>query len=111
MSKYTKAVEQCMDGLTHESVGVCPDCETCAEDFGFCCVHALNAEIESGEVVDDGGFSQSDCDTCGSSLYGARYSAHAVLDSSKDREVIHLSVCVDCMQYIANGDKPESWEG
>lgn len=53
---------------------------------------------------EDLGFSWHDCECCGSPLGGDRYKA-AILDEAL--QSIELSVCADCINYIANGDVPE----
>jgi hypothetical protein len=62
------------------------------------------------EVGDEGSFSWSSCDACGSSLGGTRHAAHGLISPkkyAKRTEVIHLDVCTDCLFYTANGDLPE----
>lgn len=57
-------------------------------------------------------FSWSACDACGSTLGGDRTPAHG-LDTNG--AVLHMHVCVDCVEYLANGDLPEDdaldWTG
>ena len=85
MSAFTKAVDRELSGMTNESAGICPGCPE--EDEGF--------------------FSWSACEVCGSTLGGNRYPAHA-LDANG--EIVHFDACVDCYTYIATGDEPETWE-
>lgn len=60
--------------------------------------------------AEEGGFSWSECDICGSSLGGDRYPAHWIYTAPDGRRSIeHERVCVDCLMYAANGDVPESW--
>lgn len=62
------------------------------------------------EIGDEGSFSWSSCDACGSSLGGNRHAAHGLISPKKyarRTEVIHLDVCTDCLFYTANGDLPE----
>ncbi len=54
---------------------------------------------------EDLGFSWSGCDCCSSDLGGDRFKAVAL--NNKTMEHYDLEVCVDCVQYIANGDVPE----
>jgi hypothetical protein len=56
--------------------------------------------------AEEGGFSREGCDSCGSTLAGDLFPAH-YLDAA--REIVHCVVCVDCLQYHANGELPESW--
>ena len=89
MSKFTKAVEHGLEGLEFVSTGIIETCEECPE-------------------FDEGSFSWSTCDCCGSHLGGDRFAAHG---RDIDGNILHLDVCVDCLMYIANGDEPETWEG
>jgi hypothetical protein len=68
--------------------------------------------VQSGEVCDEGIFSWSSCDSCGSHLGGSRYAAHAVRRGDDGKiDIQHISICEDCMLFHANGDEPEVWEG
>ena len=59
---------------------------------------------------DDLGFSHHSCDLCGA-FPGDRYAVTALPDNPADnRDYVALSVCQDCLCYIANGDEPEDWE-
>lgn len=84
-----EATTKSMEAL---STGFCPDCFDCTE-------RGLTEEGGGAQ-----GFSWRPCETCGSRLGGDREAAH-YLDS--DREINHVSVCIDCLHYIANGDIPE----
>jgi hypothetical protein len=88
MSKFTDAVEQGTEGLDYLSTGYASHdlCDECLE-----------------EQDDEGFFSWSSCDCCGSSLGGTRYAAHG---RDKDGNLVHLDVCSDCLMYLANGDEP-----
>lgn len=106
MSAYLDAFHRETDGLKHLAVSLVGDCESCRfpystdpEDF--------KRRVEAGELNDEGGFSWSSCDACGSHLGGQRYSAHAFTEKG---ERLHLEVCEDCLVFIANGDEPASWE-
>ena len=87
VSAYTEAVERELRGVEAVSVGAAKDCGEC-----FAC---------EPEAV----FSWSSCDGCGSSLGGDRYPGHGLIDGT----LYHFEFCVDCVQYIANGDEPEEW--
>lgn len=84
MSKFTEAVKRGLEGFTHESVGPCPGCPEEHED-------------------EEGHFSWTSCDVCDSGLAGDRFAAHA---RDAEGNIIHLEICVDCLQYIANGEEP-----
>jgi len=78
-------------------------CEDCVSAFGT---------SDQSEMIDEGGFSYSDCECCGSSLGGDRYAAHSF--SSLDVEyalLIHWDICIDCRDYLANGELPQHLEG
>ncbi len=108
MSDFTEAVNRGCEGLEFISPGVCPGCSNCQEELGYCCEHSFKAAYEAGEIEEEGSFSWSACECCGSPLGGDRHVAHGV---DADGEIVHFSVCVDCMLYLANGDEPEDWEG
>ena len=138
MSKYTDSVDDCLKGIECASPGisaVCPECQSAwrhnfiltesISDLGDCSLQELLECTDDNETTledalfllwfrhcepeDEGSFSWSQCDACGSSLGGDRYAAHGFLKGT--REIIHLDVCVDCLLYLANGDEPEEWEG
>lgn len=101
---YLEALEHNLRGLSHVSAGACPTCEHCGpfdpDDCDAC------------DVANEGGFSWSSCDACGSSLGGDRYPAHGFSKpfDNGDDILVHLDVCADCLCYLANGDVPEDWE-
>jgi hypothetical protein len=65
---------------------------------------AFSADISNGLVTSEGYFSRCQCDTCGSYLAGMRYDGHAVIVDNN--QLIHLSMCGDCLLFFANGDEP-----
>ncbi len=66
---------------------------------------AGDREIDAASLDDE--FSVNDCDSCRSSLAGARHPAHGYVTLSDGRrEFVHMSVCVDCAMYHANGELP-----
>ena len=87
MSAFTDAVELELAGVEAVSVGGCEGCDDCG----------------TGEP--EAAFSWSSCDGCGSTFGGDRYPGHGLIDG----EMYHLELCVDCVQYIANGDEPDEW--
>ena len=108
MSKFTEAVEHQLKGVEHFSVGACPGCSECG----------LSDEPTESErqCAEEGGFSKSDCDSCGSRLGGNRYPAHGIIPvlmgANADRRVetrIHLNICADCLLYHGAGQEPEEW--
>ena len=106
MSNFTEAIERELSGIGHIAPGLASCCGEC------CSAHGLDEDemregCENGTVIDEGGFSGSSCDSCGSTLGGDRFAAHGF---GKDDEVIHLDICVDCLMFHANGDEPQEWE-
>lgn len=68
-------------------------------------------QIEEIEASGDGGFSWEECDLCGNGLGGLRYSATALPDNPKEnQDYIALSICGDCLQFIAYGEVPDFTE-
>lgn len=106
MSKYTKAVEHQLKGIENLNPSLCASCSDCGGKWGMEEEEFADA-IENGEAFDEGSFSWSSCEGCGSILGGNRYVVHGFMDDN----IIHLDVCVDCLVYLANGDEPENWEG
>ena len=54
------------------------------------------------------GFSWDDCDLCRSSLGGERYAATALPENpAENSDYVPLSVCQDCLMFLANGDVPD----
>ena len=79
------------------------DGETCDSCNGRGTTCACTSCEDAGE--DEGSFSWRACETCGSSLGGDRYAAHALIMGA-DKALVHLDVCTDCLFFIANGDTP-----
>ena len=102
MSEYVDAVNRGLEGCEAISVGFCDGCPDCPE------------EQDEG-TGDEGGFSWTSCDCCGSSLGGDRFAAHFLMPDEHGKAagqpIQHMEVCVDCLCYLANGDEPENWEG
>lgn len=92
-------VERCCRGLEHISSSPAKCCETCQSDYGM-----DEDDPAWDELCDEGGFSWHSCDTCGSSLGGNRYTGHGF---TEDGDLVHLSMCADCLVYFANGDVPD----
>ena len=86
MSDYTDAVEHQLKGI--EAVSINSD--------------------------DHDDFSWSQCDGCGSTFGGARYGASGLIPRvgatiADGADTITLSVCVDCVMFLANGEEPDEW--
>ena len=105
-SPFEKAVEKNCHGIEHISSGICSKCPECQDAYNEDDEDIFQEKIESQEVLDEGNFSWSPCDTCGASFGGDRYNAHGFVNG----EIIHLDICVDCLAYFANGDLPENWK-
>ena len=97
------------NGLEFLSCGICSKCGDCCGNYDMG-EDELCEAVENGSVCDEGCFSWSDCETCGSSLGGNRYDAHAFMklnaNDEKAEHLVHMNVCEDCLQYIANGTLP-----
>lgn len=112
-ARYQAAVDHNLKGLAFVSTGACTGCTDCGlptieepdpdEDwYDKERREKKTKEIEHArECADEGGFSWSGCDCCGSTLGGQRYAAHGV--STTDQRLSHLDVCVDCLYYINYG--------
>ena len=105
MSAYTGNFEHFTKGMDALSTGHCPGCEQCADDHGVD-QDTFDAGVESGEIPNEGSFSWSGCDLCGSALGGTLEPYH-YWDKETDTIVHGFGACVDCICYIANGDEPE----
>lgn len=107
-SPFLQAVNARLKGLQGIDPGVacgcCSECNSIWDHEG--------TEPPEEQPDDEGGFSWSDCDSCGSSLGGNRYAAHTWREGEDVRTVpvTHLSICEDCLVFHANGDEPENWE-
>ncbi len=129
--EYLEAIEQNTEGVTFISTGICPGCKTCYDDFAMevnCSCENTQDELpycldcrdttyrkptmeefeeqwSTGEIFDEGHFSWSGCDLCGSPLGGNFEAWHAI---DENGEIVHGErACVDCVMYFANGDLPE----
>ena len=71
---------------------------------------------EELQAWDEGSFSWSECDSCGSTFGGDRFKAHAIHNEAfgpnakQPDNVHHIEICVDCLIFHANGDEPEQWQ-
>jgi len=109
MSAFKRAVERQLKGVEHFSAGACPGCDECGLD--------TNCTEQERQCAEEGGFSKSDCDSCGSRLGGNRYPAHGfikILVGSRQSERlvesrIHMNICADCLLYHGAGQEPEEW--
>jgi len=90
------------------SSGVSPSCPECQSAHGMEPREFYSA-YERGEIYEEGGFSNSSCDSCGSYLAGDRHDAHALQigPNPGDSTIHHISICTDCLAYHANGDLPQ----
>lgn len=102
-TSFEQAVERNLRGVHFFSVGAMCGCDECglSED----------ATQHEQDCANEGGFSWSSCDSCGSHLGGNRYPAHGIIaetmEAARGAEATHFDVCVDCLMYHANGDLPE----
>ena len=98
-AEFVEQVEHFCEGL-HIASGACPGCSDCGlED---------EADVEEIQAQEEGGFSWSACDSCGSTLGGNRYPSHGTYRGEEgELRIIHLDVCVDCVMYHEYGTLPE----
>lgn len=112
--RFMEAFEKGTEGIYYVSPGFSYTCQECLDAHDICCEHKGKYLWEAGEVYEEGHFSCSACELCGSKLGGNRYCAHGIIEDGhsdpQDMQIIHLSVCFDCVMYMANGDLPENWE-
>lgn len=121
-SDYVSAFERGTKDLATISSGFNAKCPKCLRGYGYRDTEDGNGNVivsaeskagedqESGRLPDEASFSWRACDTCGTTLGGDREYGHA-LDSRMD--IVHLSMCADCVMFIANGDIPDDeteWE-
>lgn len=67
----------------------------------------FNEKVSDQTYLDEGNFSWSQCDTCGTTMGGTRYNAHGL---TEDMSIHHLNICEDCALFFANGDIPQGEE-
>lgn len=112
MSAFTESVEHNLHGVEFFSVGACPGCDECGlAEYGDAESRESRHYETAREGADEGHFSWSPCDSCGSRLGGNRYPAHGYISgltsAQGERTHAHFNVCVDCLQYHANGTEPD----
>lgn len=56
----------------------------------------------------EGWFSSQPCELCGSRQGGERHRAALICPGRREHPT-YLSVCEDCICYLANGDEPVEW--
>ena len=88
---YKKRVAIELTGLDVCGSGLAETCETCNPD-GL----SQNALYELNEAS----FSWQSCDICGSTLGGDRVAVHAFTEKG---ELIHYDACIDCQDYLEDG--------
>jgi hypothetical protein len=98
---YVEAVERHLEGLEAVSPGPSPGCEDCLP-----CEDPEEPGEDWWDLANEASFSHAPCDACGTGMAGSRYPGHGLLND----EVVHLSLCTDCVMFIANGVLPETWE-
>ena len=106
LSRYAQAVESNLKGIIAISTGILGACPVCQNEHGMG-PRAFYGACERGEIPDEGNFSWSSCESCGSTLGGNRYDAHGLYSNGG---LIHFSVCSDCVQYLNYGDEPTGEE-
>ena len=112
MQSFLESVNHYCEGLT-VAPGPAACCDHCRSAYGI--DDDVSIDDAQAAMVDEGSFSWSQCDSCGSMVGGDRYDAHGILQEPINTingpiEIIHLSICTDCLLFHANGDVPENWE-
>ena len=102
--RYTKGIR---GGIATGSWWDCPRCPDKLKD---------EPDEEYSERTNEPSFGHLPCDTCGTHLGGYRSVAHGWPEDKPIQEcsagdVYHLSICVDCRMFIANGELPTEWSG
>ena len=106
MSAYACAVEEHTAGIFHLNAGAAAICPECLKAHGIEDTGAIEAMQE--QIIDEGSFSSSPCDCCGSRLGGERHAAHGWDNQEIARaNLIHLNICTDCVLYTEYGDDPQ----
>lgn len=85
--------------LNFVSSGLCPNCQECANTFGYDNIDQYNQAVECGNLFDESSFSWSPCDDCNTNLGGNSYIAHGI--DKNDGSLIHLTICTDCLLEMA----------
>ena len=109
----------CKRGLERDN---CPNCEGSGQAINWAEYHRLKRVAAFVVAVDkgfaglmrstaritseEGYFSWSPCELCGSTLGGDRETLEV---ENFSNNTLTLDVCVDCVMYVANGDEPEDW--
>lgn len=127
--EYRAEVDRLLHGVEYFSTGAMCGCDECGlGEFNRADNGTITRTVDDDETgeereepvsddevehavscCDEGGFSWSACDSCGSHLGGDRYPAHGVIKINDGREIItHFDICVDCLCYHANGDLPRN---
>jgi hypothetical protein len=115
MSDFTDAVERGLEGCEAPSIGPCPGCEQCRDEFEpDMTMEQFDEAWQRGEFSDEGHFSMSECGICGTRLGGQRYIWHFIYNDPSGNlpgELSHQDdACIDCVMLMCNGDEPEQWE-
>ena len=112
MSKLTDKIDYNLAGLEAISTGICSGCDQCQRDYDLD-EQRLEDALDDGTICNEPSCSRQPCDACGSSLAGDRHDAHAIDPGPFENtyqtapRIIHLNVCSDCVEYLANGTEPE----
>jgi hypothetical protein len=108
MSNFTDSIAHYCEGL-HISPGPAACCDDCRQAYDI--PDGMPTDEAQELMLDEGGFSRAQCDSCGSTYAGDRHDAHGIPHDFKpgDGSIVHLTICTDCLLFHANGDEPEEW--
>jgi hypothetical protein len=114
MSDFQQSFEQHTKDFSFLYPGKAAVCGECLASNGVENTGEIDAMQQQLYELEEPHFSWSPCQACGSTLGGDRYVAHgditeksAQFHAGNTSELIHLHVCVDCIQYIANDELPQ----
>lgn len=111
MSKFLEAINHNWQGwdINPGASRGCPDCFTNLTDDEL-----DSLSDEDAQAWEEGSFSWQECESCGSTLGGDRFPAHALNQhifktGERSLTIHHVDICSDCLMFHANGDEPEDW--
>ena len=88
----------------HVAIGLLGTCRECQSQHAATPREFYSGVHETQEIFDEGHFSWSQCDLCGSHFGGDRFAAHASQEVGGKWTHTHLDVCADCLFALANGE-------
>jgi predicted metal-binding protein len=99
---FVANVTRYLDGLEPVFAGAACGCEAC----GLGDLAHPDDDQSRFEAAETLGMSWYRCEVCGGDP-GERHAAHGWLKTDEGEELVHLTVCTDCLVFVANGDLPD----